>query len=266
MQSDTRERLGTQDGRVTHEPSNAVDHSPRQRSIDVDDDDSESLLGMVDTTRSNQYSDSESESDNIMVGGILNASELMDRSNYFDHHMDESITERGDDEFLRPSVKREKRVVFELDDNDFDATDMDRNKRSTLMTGSNFGLMKSKLQEEGEGDSEESSSSYHSVDVRITLDYKEDDNSVEFDDPSVIDEAEVVERKIRNSFLWAFLSLLGAKIYSTIMECLCGSSSDNVEQEIVANAVEDFTNTSTTTMSNVNLISLPGVASGAQAQ
>jgi hypothetical protein len=243
-----------------------VDHRRRQRSLDAEDDDSASFMGMVESTGSNQFSDSlisRTES-----GIVVDASEVMDRSDYFDP-MDESITERGDDEFLRPSHRREKRVVFVLGDDDLDASDMDRSRRSTqgnLLTGINFELMKSKLHEEGEGDSDESSS-YHSVDVRVTLDYKEDDNSVEFDDPSVIDEADL-ERDIRKAFASAALWAIAAKLWSKLIECLCKSSSSNIEQDIAANAVEDVTNASTTNVSasSANLGVCPGVTPGGQVQ
>ena len=193
----------------------------------------------------------------------------------------ESITERGDDDFLGMSSSRNdqssrRRVLFVLDDDDNsnnnnmdDSNNNNNNKSSSkrdLMMkdgssrshnsqrGRKFQLMMSKLNEGGEegskhhDDDDDTSTAFDdNHDFKATLDYRDDDDddmsdSI-FDDPSVICEAERQEAQIRQSFMFvAFVAAL-TKIISKIMECLCSGGS--VEEEIVGNVAEDFTNAST---------------------
>ena len=182
----------------------------------------------------------------------------------------ESITERGDDDFLMASNSMNdrssrRRVLFVLDDDDDDGNNNNNNSKRDMMKdgssrshnsqrgGRNFHLIMSKLNEGEEGssyhdddDDDDTSSAFDDAhDFKATLDYRDEDDMSDsiFDDPSVICEAERQEAQIKQSLMFVACVAALTKIISKIMECLC--SGGNVQEEIVGNVAEDFTNAST---------------------
>ncbi|CAB9498874.1 ECF subfamily RNA polymerase sigma-24 subunit [Seminavis robusta] len=188
---------------------------------------------------------------------------------------DESLTERGDDEFLRPSLERtgRRRVLFLLDDDDDDDQDLDRSRVSVKgrpLTGADFDMMKSKLQEEDDDGSDESSS-FHSgsLDFRTMLDYKDRDGSdSEYgDDPSVIEAAELREQQVRRSLAFATFAAALTMLVSKGISCLMRYASRNSpEQDIVEEAAEDLTNSTHFSTSTTNLGAMGGVNPSGAAQ
>jgi len=270
------------------------DHYQRRYNInDNDDDDDDDEYNEEQLMRSTEEGRIMTEAEYMAWGGAMSTSDMN--------------LDRSDNSFTNDRSRR--KVIFCLDDGSSENNQdlsagshhlsssrqecQRASSRSATISGAGFEFMKSRLQEEGSNDGasegnvemhddsdgghsstyrDDSSTPYEEKgDFKRTLDYNfEDDFSdSEFDDPSVIleAEAEATEAAIRRGVMFVAFATICNKVFSKFMECLCklcGGGHDNIQDEVVGHVVEDVTNASTTTGHGGGAMSfMGGHASGA---